>query len=156
MTATALSPKPDYLPGRGSIWRHHKGTRYRVAAVSRHSENPGEWLVTYEPVEGGDAWTRALLFSADNQWAGFADSWVGDGGTDRFTYVSGPRTWRDEPPAEPTREQLLEMLDNVSAAARNLMIQFGGQLYRDDAAQRRQLVDEARALCDGLIRGEVA
>lgn len=156
MVTSALSPKPDYLPGRGSIWRHHKGTLYRVIAVSRHSEEPNEWLVTYEPVNGGDAWTRALLFSAANQWAGFADAWVGDGGTDRFTYVSGPKTWRDEPQDEPTRAQLLEMLDNVSAAARNLMVRFGGQLYRDDAAQRRSIIDGARALCDRLLRREAA
>lgn len=157
MRASTLSPRPDYLPGRGSIWRHHKGTLYRVLAVSRHSEDPNEWLVTYEPVEGGDAWTRALLFSTANQWAGFADAWVGDGGTDRFTYVSGPKIWRDEQPEdEPTREQLLEMLDNVSAAARNLIVQFGGQLYRSDAAQRRSIIDEARALCDRLLGREAA
>lgn len=155
MAAKALSPKPNHLPGRGSVWRHHKGTVYRVATVSRHSENPDEWLVTYEPIVGGDAWTRALLFSADNGWAGFADSWDGDGGTDRFTYVMGPRTWRDEPPAEPDRQQLLEMLDNVSASARNMLTQFGDQMKDEDLRWRRATVQEARAVCDGLLRGEV-
>lgn len=153
MRASTLSPKPHFLPGRGSIWRHHKGTLYRVVIAARHSEFPDQWLVTYEPVDGGDPWTRALLFSQEHQWSGFADHWSET--TDRFAYVSGPRTWRDEQP-EPTREQLLEMLDNVSAVTRNLMSQFGGHLYRDDAAQRQAIVDEARALCGRLPRGEAA
>lgn len=161
----SLSPKPDDVPGRGSIWQHSKGAFYRVVGYSRHSENPDQWLVTYRPLTGeSDDWTRAILFTERNAWPGFLDSFTipafkGDPGWHRFAFVSGPRSWKDEQPTieeSPAYAELLELLDNVSAAAENMLVRFGGQMYRDDCTQRRKVVGEARALCDALLRQEAA
>jgi hypothetical protein len=147
MTKSALSPKPDALPGRGSLWRHKKGTLYRVVLVSRHTEDPDVWLVSYEPAEGGETWTRVFTSFRQPEWPAFADE-------GRFAYVSGPRTWREEQSAEPTRQELLELLDNVSASARNMLSQFAGQMKDEDLRWRREIINEARALSDRLLRPE--
>jgi DNA-binding CsgD family transcriptional regulator len=89
LTASGLSPKPADLPGRGSIWRHKKGAVYRVVLVSRHTEDPDAWLVSYEPLYGGEVWTRAFTSSRQTDWPAFMDE-------GRFEYLSGPRTWCDE------------------------------------------------------------
>ncbi|MCP1540132.1 DUF1653 domain-containing protein, partial [Methylorubrum extorquens] len=143
----------------GSLWQHKKGAFYVVIAVSRHSEHPDQWLVTYRPVAGGDDWTRALLFTESNDWAGFLDSFEIGEPWHRFTHISGPRTWQDEQPAveeSPTRAELLEMLDNVSAIADSLVTLSPRQMHREDYVQRRQIVEEARAVCDSLLRPEAA
>lgn len=147
MSPSALSPKPDALPGRGSLWRHKKGTLYRVVLVSRHTEDPDVWLVSYEPAEGGETWTRAFTSFRQPEWPAFSDE-------GRFAYVSGPRTWREEQSAEPSRQELLELLDNVSASARNMLTQFAGQMKDEDLRWRREKINAARKLCDRLLRPE--
>ena len=95
MSASALSPKPDDVPGIGSMWRHMKGDLYTVVAAGRHSEDPDEWLITYRPfLHDGDDWVRSLRLTEKNQWPGWHDN--RELGLERFAYVSGPRTWRDE------------------------------------------------------------
>ncbi len=58
--------------------------------------------------------------------------------------------------AKPTYEELLEMLDNVSATAENMYLQLAkANLHTaDDARSRQRTILEARALCDRLLRPE--
>jgi len=158
MSTSHLSPKPAQLPGRGSIWQHFKGGLYRVVVCSRHSENPDQWLVTYEPADGeGDPWTRLLVLYPGTKWPGYLDVLFDkQGEPHRFRHVAGPRSWHDELTAEPSRFELLEILDNVSAAARNMLTQFGSQMKQEDAAWRRQTINAARTICDRELRGEGA
>lgn len=145
-----LSPKPDTLPGVGSIWRHKKGTFYKVLVVSRHTEDPDVWLVTYQPSLGGEAWTRAYKEYRNDEWPGFADE-------GRFEYISGPRTVADEPKSaqdEEVRDEMLQLLDNVSASAQNMLNQFAPQMKEEDILCRRREIRQARELCDILLRGD--
>lgn len=58
----------------------------------------------------------------------------------------------------PTREELLEILDNVSAAAQNLLgLTVFGRTYEAhpaDTAQRTKIIEEARIICDAELRHE--
>lgn len=92
---TALTPRPDCCPGRGSIWEHTKSQRlYSVVTVARHSERPNDWLVVYRPLwDEGDDWVRALHNDQAGTWPGFLDTLDADNEVDRFRFVSGPRTW---------------------------------------------------------------
>ncbi|TXN08970.1 DUF1653 domain-containing protein [Methylobacterium sp. WL103] len=153
------------MPGVGSIWRHNKGAFYKVVGYSRHSEDPDQWLVTYRPIAGeGDAWTRAIICTEQNEWPGFLDSFEipafeGDPGWYRFKHVGGPRTWHDEQPPEPetpSREDLIELLDNVSAAAENMLTQFGSRMFAEDVRTRTETIQTARNLCDTLLRSHAA
>lgn len=49
-------------------------------------------------------------------------------------------------------QQVLELLDNVSAAFETVMWQFGDLMYPADKASRSELVKQARQLCDSLLR----
>lgn len=139
MNATPLPPKPAIVPGLGSVWQHHKGTFYRVTEVSRHSEDPEQWLVTYRPIGGGDAWTRALLQRPSNGWPGFMDPAIA-GERFRFRHVSGPRSWRDEVAgSEETTTRLVTALPLMLAALK---------AYRDQYADRESWPDDEVACLD--------
>lgn len=50
------------IPTPGSLWRHYRGTEYRVVSIARHSETQ-EVLVTYRPKDAQNAledWARPL------------------------------------------------------------------------------------------------
>ena len=52
----------DVTPG---IYEHHKGARYEVLALARHSETE-EWLVVYRQLYGDRAhWVRPLAMFAE-------------------------------------------------------------------------------------------
>jgi len=55
-----------------------------------------------------------------------------------------------------TREELLEMLDNVSATAQNLLgLNVFGRLHEAhpaDTSHRTKIIEEARAVCDAELR----
>jgi hypothetical protein len=64
-------------------------------------------------------------------------------------------TWKELHEAtmvSPTRSELLEMLDNVSAAARNMLAVRSCD--GPDAQHRKKMIDEARAVCDAELRPE--
>lgn len=46
-------------PQKGEIWRHHKGGRYKILVRSLWEEDKSP-VVTYESLEDGLIWTRAL------------------------------------------------------------------------------------------------
>jgi hypothetical protein len=69
--------------------------------------------------------------------------------------TAGLATGPEELPLELTSAQHLEMLDNVSATAHNLMVQFGSRIYRN-AAQRRSIINVASAPCGRLLRLKAA
>ena len=51
--------RPDGAPAPG-LYEHHKGGRYRVVDVARHSETE-RWLVVYRALGGeGGLWVRPL------------------------------------------------------------------------------------------------
>lgn len=151
MRPSDLSPMPAELPGRGSIWRHKKGTLYRVVLLSRHTEDPDIWLVSYEPViaEDGEVWTRAYSSVQQPEWPAFSDE-------GRFTHFGGPRTVKDEEPTQDEDEfkfELLHLLDDLSASAQNMLSQFGPQMKDEDVRWRRETIQKARELCDLALRG---
>ena len=51
-------------PHPGEIWQHFKGTRYRVVAVGKHSEDQEE-MVAYANAETGEVWMRPLSMWQD-------------------------------------------------------------------------------------------
>jgi hypothetical protein len=51
-----------------------------------------------------------------------------------------------------TRAELLEMLDNVSAAARNMLAQMPYDPQNSDYVQRTKIIEEARSVCDDELR----
>ena len=53
-----------------------------------------------------------------------------------------------------TRDDLLEMLDNVSAAAENMLTHFRDRMSEADIDQRIRIINEARAVCDAELRSE--
>jgi hypothetical protein len=53
-----------------------------------------------------------------------------------------------------TREELLELLDDVSAAAENMLLHYGSTMPEADAAQRGQLILRARDICNAELRPE--
>lgn len=55
---------------------------------------------------------------------------------------------------KPTRDDLLEMLDNVSAALDNTLLAHGAAMTKADLTARSKLCLEARAVCDHLLRQE--
>jgi hypothetical protein len=48
MNMKSLDPLPPDAPHPRTLWRHYKGTTYRVLGVARNSEKPTEFLVVYE------------------------------------------------------------------------------------------------------------
>jgi hypothetical protein len=54
---------------------------------------------------------------------------------------------------KPTYDELLEMLDNVSAALKNTVL-YGGTMTTGDKIARLDLAMEAREVCDALLREE--
>lgn len=46
-----------FVPGR---YRHYKGGEYEALMVARSSEQPGEELVIYRSVAGGEVWARPI------------------------------------------------------------------------------------------------
>lgn len=53
---------------------------------------------------------------------------------------------------KPTYDELLEMLDNVSAAADNMLHRYAPNMSSDDFDGREKVVRSARATCDSLLR----
>jgi hypothetical protein len=53
-----------------------------------------------------------------------------------------------------TREQLLDLLDDISAAAENMLLHYGSTMPEEDAAARGQLILKARDVCNAELRGE--
>ena len=53
-----------------------------------------------------------------------------------------------------TRDDLLEMLDNVSAAAENMLAHARKHMGEADLAQRTKIITEAREVCDAELRPE--
>lgn len=47
------------IPTPGSLWKHFKGTLYRVVAIAKHSETL-ETLVIYRKDGGTEVWARPL------------------------------------------------------------------------------------------------
>lgn len=52
----------------------------------------------------------------------------------------------------PTYDQLLQMLDNVSAAAETMLIHYYHKMPVADREARAKLIDEARQVCSALLR----
>ncbi len=57
-------------------------------------------------------------------------------------------------PPKPSYDELLEMLDNVSAALEGAMLRHGADMMDADRIARGRLVEAARACCDALLRGD--
>lgn len=55
-----------------------------------------------------------------------------------------------------SREEILDLLDDVSAAFENTMAHFGNQMPHVDRISRQELVNKARELCDRELRPEDA
>lgn len=55
-----------------------------------------------------------------------------------------------------SREEILELLDDVSAAFENTMAHYGNQMPHADRVSRQALVNAARKLCDRELRPEDA
>ena len=55
-----------------------------------------------------------------------------------------------------TREQLLDLLDDVSAAAENMLLHYGSTMPEADAAARGQLIFKARDICNHELRPQGA
>lgn len=147
-TLATLPPKPAIVPGIGSVWRHHKGGFYRVTGATRHSEAPDQWLVSYEPLAGGEGWTRALLQRPSNDWPGFMDAAVA-GEPFRFRHVSGPRSWRDEAPAEDSADRLHDAAPLMLAALKAYRDQYAGrETWPDDEVACLELADAALAAAE--------
>lgn len=53
-----------------------------------------------------------------------------------------------------TREQLLDLLDDVSAAAETMLLHYCSTMPEDDAAHRGQLILRARDICNAELRPE--
>lgn len=53
---------------------------------------------------------------------------------------------------EITLAEALDLLDDVSAALKNVMAQFGNQMRPADRSSRDDLVERARAVCDTHLR----
>jgi len=47
---------------RGEVYRHFKGGVYEIVGIARHSENPNEEFVVYQPIDhkttGSELWIR--------------------------------------------------------------------------------------------------
>jgi hypothetical protein len=54
------------------------------------------------------------------------------------------------------REEILELLDNVSAAAETMFLQFKNKMTEADRIARDKVIAEARWVCDEELRGEIA
>jgi hypothetical protein len=54
------------------------------------------------------------------------------------------------------REEILELLDDVSAAAENMFHAFKHQMTEADRIARDKKIAEARWVCDEELRGETA
>lgn len=52
------------------------------------------------------------------------------------------------------REELLDLLDDVSASLENVLAAHGNQMTPSDRTSRQALVDRARKLCDQELRPE--
>ena len=48
--------------------------------------------------------------------------------------------------------EILDLLDDVSASLENTLLQFGSQMTPPDFAARTRRCQEARKLCDALLR----
>ena len=55
-----------------------------------------------------------------------------------------------------SREEILDLLDDVSAAFENTMAHYGNQMPHADRISRQALVNAARKLCDRELRPEDA
>lgn len=53
---------------------------------------------------------------------------------------------------KPTYDELLEMLDNVSASAENMLLVL--KMNPADWRRRNKIITEAREVCDRLLRAE--
>jgi hypothetical protein len=53
-----------------------------------------------------------------------------------------------------TREELLQLLDDVSAAAETMLVHYGSTMPEEDAAARGQLIFKARDICNAELRSE--
>jgi hypothetical protein len=49
---------------------------------------------------------------------------------------------------------VLDLLDDVSASAENMWLQFSGQMSPGDRAARRKVIHRARTICNKELRGE--
>lgn len=50
--------------------------------------------------------------------------------------------------------EILDLLDDVSASLENTLLQFGSQMTPGDFAARTRRCQEARKLCDALLRSD--
>jgi hypothetical protein len=57
-------------------------------------------------------------------------------------------------PAKPSYDELLDMLDNVSASLDSVMLAHGASMTEGDRVARAKLASAARAVCDALLREE--
>lgn len=76
--ASDLTPLPALPPG---LYEHHKGGRYEVLGVARHSETH-EPLVVYRPLYGeGAMWVRPFAMFTETVWVNGAPTprfkWLG-------------------------------------------------------------------------------
>lgn len=53
---------------------------------------------------------------------------------------------------DPPYDEVVELLDNVSAAFRNRLAQWVSRMRRADYEESKRLVNKARELCDRLLR----
>lgn len=65
----------------GTVWRHYKGTAYRVLAIAHDEADRGKLIVVYTEHRDGDApvWARPLA-----SWQDYVE------GGPRYTLVGGP------------------------------------------------------------------
>ena len=61
------------------------------------------------------------------------------------------KVWERER-AEDAARKVLDLLDATSASLETVMLQFGKQMEREDRRVRTALVEQARAMCDTLLR----
>lgn len=55
---------------------------------------------------------------------------------------------------DPPYDEVVELLDNVSAAFRNRLAQWVSRMRRADYEESKRLVNKARELCDRLLRSD--
>lgn len=104
-----------------------------------------EWYDnTYFPGEAGHIGVASDCYSRNQTWP--LGQWL----------VAPYRKGAANAPAapKPSYGELLEMLDNVSAALRNVVAAHGASMAKADRDSRVALAQAARLVCDALLREE--